>query len=42
MNANDLYQASLKMLDDKYKIKDFSKEEFMKIYENICSMEEKI
>lgn len=35
MNANDLYQASLKMLNDKYKIKEFSKEEFIEIYKEI-------
>jgi len=35
MNSNDLYQASLKMLDDKYQIKEFSKDEFFEIYNKI-------
>ena len=42
MNSNDLYQASLKMLDDKYKIKEFSKEEFMEIYNKIYNNNQEI
>jgi len=35
MDYNDLYSACLKMLDDKYNIKTFSKETFMDIYNDI-------
>ena len=35
MDCNDLYNACLKMLDDKYNIKSFSKDTFMNIYNDI-------
>ncbi len=35
MDCNELYSACLKMLDDKYNIKSFSKETFMSIYNDI-------
>lgn len=35
MDANNLYQSCLKMLNDKYKINDFSREIFMEVYTNI-------
>jgi hypothetical protein len=35
MDSNELYNSCLKMLDDKYNIKSFSKEIFMNIYNDI-------
>jgi hypothetical protein len=35
MDCNELYSACLKMLDDKYNIKSYSKETFMSIYNDI-------
>lgn len=35
MDCNELYTACLKMLDDKYNIKSFSKDTFMNIYNDI-------